>query len=204
MHCRTALKTKSPVWEKRFHFNINDAFSVLKITVASEKMNSPLVKFSIYHLKKNLIIILVVTSMLLDLSFVLALFYSDLFRCSFCCRWTFYQKWHSILTCSMFRWWWDVPCFASPAFTRAVGSTCTSGCLSRIGNLGYSPFHASTYEKTIPDHWCLKFKVIKKGRRRYPLPCVSLFGQISSLMIMTQEICKGGQPQDPPQSCLCA
>ena len=61
-HCRTALKTKSPVWEKRFHFNINDAFSVLKITVASEKINSPLVKLSIYHLKKNLIILLALIS----------------------------------------------------------------------------------------------------------------------------------------------
>ena len=50
------------MWEKRFHFNINDAFSVLKITVASEKMNSPLVKLSIYHLKKNLIILLALIS----------------------------------------------------------------------------------------------------------------------------------------------
>ena len=74
MHCRTALKTKSPVWEKRFHFNINDAFSVLKITVASEKMNSPLVKFSIYNLKKNLIIILVLISMVAGFIFCIGAF----------------------------------------------------------------------------------------------------------------------------------
>ena len=38
------MKTKSPVWDKTFNFDINDAFSVLKINVASEKMNSPLVR----------------------------------------------------------------------------------------------------------------------------------------------------------------
>ena len=74
MLCRTALKTKSPLWEKRFHFNINDAFSVLKITVASEKMNSPLVKFSIYNLKKNLIIILVLISMVAGFIFCIGAF----------------------------------------------------------------------------------------------------------------------------------
>ena len=43
------MKTKSPIWEKTFHFDINDAFSILKISVASEKMNSPLVR----HLNQN-------------------------------------------------------------------------------------------------------------------------------------------------------
>ena len=38
------MKTKCPIWEKTFHFDINDAFSILKISVASEKMNSPLVR----------------------------------------------------------------------------------------------------------------------------------------------------------------
>lgn len=39
---RTAMKTKSPIWNKTFSFDITDAFSVLKISVASEKINSPL------------------------------------------------------------------------------------------------------------------------------------------------------------------
>ena len=44
------MKTKSPIWDKTFHFEINDAFSVLKISVASEKMNSPLVRPSTLNL----------------------------------------------------------------------------------------------------------------------------------------------------------
>ena len=44
----------------------------------------------------------------------MALFYFDPFGCFFCCRLTVHQRWRSKLTCSMFRWWWDAPCSASP------------------------------------------------------------------------------------------
>ena len=114
-HCRTALKTKSPVWEKRFHFNINDAFSVLKITVASEKMNSPLVKLSIYHLKKNLIILLALISINGCWIYILywRFFILTLLDVLFVVDWRLIKD-GVLLTCSMFRWWWDAPCFASP------------------------------------------------------------------------------------------
>ena len=38
---KTLTNIKTPVWEKDFSFRICDAFSVLKISVANEKMNSP-------------------------------------------------------------------------------------------------------------------------------------------------------------------
>ena len=38
---KTLTNIKTPVWEKDFNFKICDAFSVLKVSVANEKMNSP-------------------------------------------------------------------------------------------------------------------------------------------------------------------
>jgi len=37
----TAIKTKNPAWDKCFSFSVSDPFSLLNITVISEKMNSP-------------------------------------------------------------------------------------------------------------------------------------------------------------------
>ena len=37
----TAIKTKNPVWNKMFHFQVTDSFSLLKISIISEKLNSP-------------------------------------------------------------------------------------------------------------------------------------------------------------------
>ena len=38
---RTLTNVKTPVWEKTFKFRVRDAFSLLKITIASEKIDSP-------------------------------------------------------------------------------------------------------------------------------------------------------------------
>jgi len=37
----TAIKTKNPFWNKMFHFQVTDSFSFLKISIISEKLNSP-------------------------------------------------------------------------------------------------------------------------------------------------------------------
>jgi len=38
---RTMTKTKVPVWDRTFHFHVRDPFTVLRLAVISEKINSP-------------------------------------------------------------------------------------------------------------------------------------------------------------------
>ena len=139
------MKTKCPIWEKTFHFDINDAFSVLKISVASEKMNSPLVR----PLQKNSAAfeaICMICLWLLRWWLAVPLFASQV--CTGALErqrddtwsWIRYKKFYYLILCSDGSW----PCL-SPAFklTRAHWPTA-------------SPLDASQGQETEVPHLPLK------------------------------------------------